>query len=110
MKYLKLALHWLSVAITWLLVLPIRFYQKFITPYTPPSCRFTPTCSEYARQALLKYGADKRDWDWPSGESSDAILGVVPDMTRCHSLQDIRDVQIDFKIINNNHINDKEFC
>lgn len=42
-----------------LLVLPIRFYQKCITPYTPPSCRFTPTCSEYARQALMKYGPIK---------------------------------------------------
>lgn len=39
-----------------LLVLPILFYQRFISMYTPPSCRFTPTCSEYARQALLKHG------------------------------------------------------
>ena len=43
-------------ALAWLLVLPILFYQHFITPYTPPSCRFTPTCSEYARQALQKHG------------------------------------------------------
>lgn len=43
-------------ALAWLLVLPILFYQHFITPYTPPSCRFTPTCSEYGRQALLKHG------------------------------------------------------
>ncbi len=49
----------LSHAIALLLVMPIRFYQKFITPYTPPSCRFTPTCSEYARQALLKHGPVK---------------------------------------------------
>lgn len=41
------------------LLLPILFYQKFITPYTPPSCRFTPTCSEYARQALIKHGPIK---------------------------------------------------
>ena len=33
----------------WLLLLPIRFYQLAISPYTPPSCRFTPSCSEYAR-------------------------------------------------------------
>lgn len=46
-------------ALSWLLVLPILFYQKFITPYTPPSCRFRPTCSEYARQALLKHGPVK---------------------------------------------------
>lgn len=49
----------LNKAITWILVAPIIFYQKFITPYTPASCRFTPTCSEYARQALVKYGPIK---------------------------------------------------
>ena len=37
----------------------IRFYQKHISPLTPPSCRYTPTCSEYARQAITKYGAGK---------------------------------------------------
>lgn len=42
--------------LAWLVIQPIRFYQLFITPYTPPSCRFTPTCSEYARQALAKHG------------------------------------------------------
>jgi putative membrane protein insertion efficiency factor len=35
----------------------IRFYQRFISPATPPSCRFIPTCSEYAKQAVEKYGA-----------------------------------------------------
>ena len=49
-------LHLISHAIARVMVLPIVFYQKFITPYTPPSCRFTPTCSEYARQAILKHG------------------------------------------------------
>ena len=49
----------LSKAMTWILVAPIIFYQKFITPYTPASCRFTPTCSEYARQALVKDGPVK---------------------------------------------------
>lgn len=62
MKYLRLIIHYISRGLTWLLVLPIMFYQKFITPYTPPSCRFTPTCSEYARQALLKYGPVKGLW------------------------------------------------
>ena len=46
----------------WLLIQPIRFYQRFISPYTPPSCRFTPTCSEYARQALIKHGPVKGLW------------------------------------------------
>lgn len=34
----------------------IRFYQTQISPLTPPSCRFIPTCSEYAREAIEKYG------------------------------------------------------
>lgn len=42
-----------------LLLVPIRFYQVCISPYTPPSCRFTPTCSEYAVQALKKHGPIK---------------------------------------------------
>lgn len=39
-----------------LLVAPIRFYRVFISPLTPPSCRFTPTCSQYAIEALRKHG------------------------------------------------------
>ena len=39
-----------------LLLLLIRFYQLAISPLTPPSCRFTPTCSAYAAQAITKYG------------------------------------------------------
>lgn len=35
----------------------IRFYRKRISPMRPPSCRFTPTCSDYALQAIEKYGA-----------------------------------------------------
>ena len=37
----------------------IRFYKKNISPALPPCCRFLPTCSEYARQALVKYGPVK---------------------------------------------------
>ncbi len=59
MKVIRLVIHYISRGITGLLLLPILFYQKFITPYTPASCRFTPTCSEYARQAILKHGPFK---------------------------------------------------
>lgn len=34
----------------------IRFYRKRISPQTPPSCRFQPTCSEYAYEAIDTYG------------------------------------------------------
>ena len=37
----------------------IRIYQKLISPMFPPSCRFYPSCSEYAVQSLQKYGAIK---------------------------------------------------
>ena len=37
----------------------IRFYQRHISAHTPPSCRFTPTCSNYAYDAITKYGALK---------------------------------------------------
>lgn len=37
----------------------IRFYQKFISPLFPPSCIYRPTCSQYAVEALEKYGIFK---------------------------------------------------
>lgn len=40
----------------------VRFYQRQISPLTPPVCRFTPTCSEYTRQALVRYGALRGTW------------------------------------------------
>lgn len=39
-----------------LLIKLIRFYQKSISPLFPPRCRFTPTCSQYALEAIEKYG------------------------------------------------------
>ena len=38
------------------LVLPIRGYQRFLSPFTPPTCRFRPTCSAYAVEALRTHG------------------------------------------------------
>ncbi len=46
----------------WLLKQLVRFYRYFISPLTPPSCRFQPTCSEYALEALEKHGALKGSW------------------------------------------------
>ncbi len=39
-----------------LLIWIIRLYQRGISPHKPPCCRFMPTCSQYAVQALTKYG------------------------------------------------------
>ncbi|MBF1050616.1 MAG: membrane protein insertion efficiency factor YidD [Peptostreptococcaceae bacterium] len=41
---------------TKIMILLIRFYQKYISPLKRPSCRFYPTCSSYAIQAYKKYG------------------------------------------------------
>ncbi len=38
------------------LSVPIRFYRRFVSPLLPPSCRFTPTCSQYALEALQAHG------------------------------------------------------
>ena len=40
----------------------IRFYQLCISPLSPPRCRYTPTCSQYAIEAVSKYGALKGGW------------------------------------------------
>ncbi len=34
----------------------IRLYQRWVSPYVPPSCRFYPSCSEYAAEAISRYG------------------------------------------------------
>ncbi|MCS6818899.1 MAG: membrane protein insertion efficiency factor YidD [Chitinophagales bacterium] len=43
----------------WILIFPIRLYQRLISPILPPSCRFSPTCSEYSIQAIQKHGIFK---------------------------------------------------
>ncbi len=45
-----------------LLLRLIRFYQTSLSPLSPPRCRFIPTCSEYAVEAVEKYGACKGGW------------------------------------------------
>ncbi len=42
-----------------LLIVPIRFYQKYISPLKPATCRFTPSCSQYAIEAIRKHGPFK---------------------------------------------------
>ena len=44
------------------LVALVRFYQRYISPLTPPSCRYTPTCSQYTVEALQKHGLLKGGW------------------------------------------------
>ncbi|HPG55600.1 MAG: putative membrane protein insertion efficiency factor [Bacteroidetes bacterium ADurb.Bin302] len=45
--------------LSWILLLPVYFYRALISPLTPASCRYTPTCSEYMIQAIKKHGPIK---------------------------------------------------
>jgi len=55
---MKLLLQILSYPFIWL----IKFYQYVISPAIGPKCRYTPTCSQYAIEALKKYGLFKGGW------------------------------------------------
>ena len=52
----------------------IRGYQKYISPMTGPHCKYTPTCSQYAIEALQKYGAFKR---WFFGLQADTQMSSL---------------------------------
>lgn len=45
-----------------ILLIAVRFYQKGVSPFTPAACRFTPTCSRYAVDALEAHGALRGSW------------------------------------------------
>lgn len=45
-----------------LLLLAVRGYQRFLSPFLPASCRFVPSCSEYAHQAIVQHGAVSGLW------------------------------------------------
>ncbi|MDD7557397.1 membrane protein insertion efficiency factor YidD [Porphyromonas somerae] len=56
---IKRCIKWVSELLVQLLLLPIYFYKRAISPMLPPSCRFTPSCSTYAVEALKKHGPIK---------------------------------------------------
>lgn len=58
-----------------LLVALIRLYQRYVSPMTPPSCKFHPTCSAYAVQSLQTHGAVK------------GTMLTVARLARCHPWQ-----------------------
>ena len=55
-QLLRLLLSGLRRLFILLLTLPILFYKGAISPLTPPSCRFTPSCSTYALEAIRRHG------------------------------------------------------
>jgi len=48
--------------LNYLLIIPIKLYQILLSPLIGPSCRFTPTCSNYAIEAINKHGPLKGLW------------------------------------------------
>ncbi|MDQ6969744.1 MAG: membrane protein insertion efficiency factor YidD [Mariprofundus sp.] len=60
--------QWIRKAV----MLPVRFYQLFISPVLPPHCAHTPTCSQYMLDAIQRYGVGRGLW-----------LGVKR-LLRCH--------------------------
>ncbi len=55
-----------------ILILPILFYRKCISPLFPPTCRYYPSCSGYAMQAIMRFGAVK------------GLILAVSRLLRCH--------------------------
>ena len=66
-----------------LLLALIRFYRHSISPLRPPCCRFIPTCSEYALEAVEKYGVFKGGWL------------ALRRLSRCHPLHRQKSVEYD---------------
>ena len=61
----------------------IRFYRKHISPGRPPCCRFIPTCSQYALEAIEKYGAVKGG------------LLALKRLSKCHPLHRQKSIEYD---------------
>ncbi len=56
----------------YVLVFLIILYQKLLSPWLPPSCRYTPSCSQYAKEALLRHGLFR------------GLLLALKRLARCH--------------------------
>ncbi len=54
--------RFLKTILVKIFILLIRFYQYGISPFTPASCRYTPTCSAYGVEAIQKHGPFKGTW------------------------------------------------
>jgi uncharacterized protein len=63
---------WIVKGLGWLLLLPVYFYKYAISPFTPASCRHTPTCSEYTVQALKIHGPFK------------GLMLAIKRISKCH--------------------------
>jgi hypothetical protein len=55
-------LNFVTKILSIILIIPIRIYQIFISPFLPNSCRHTPTCSQYSIEALKTHGIFRGSW------------------------------------------------
>ncbi len=62
MTYLLMIWRFITRILAYLPIILVKFYQIFISPYFPNSCRYTPTCSAYSIEALKKHGFFKGLW------------------------------------------------
>ena len=59
---MKTLWHIVKAVLSKLMLALIAFYRTCISPLTPPACRFTPTCSQYAQEAIRKHGPFRGGW------------------------------------------------
>lgn len=59
---MKRGLALIELALLQALLLPLRFYRRFVSPVLPPACRFHPSCSKYALEALTTHGLIRGSW------------------------------------------------
>ncbi len=71
-QLLDFLLQGMKYILSWLLLLPIYFYRYVISPIKPPTCRYTPTCSQYAVEAIQKHGPFK------------GLVLAIKRVLRCH--------------------------
>jgi uncharacterized protein len=62
MQLVKKISSGLKIGVQWFMIGLIRFYQGAISPYLAPSCRYTPSCSQYGIEAIKKHGPIRGGW------------------------------------------------
>lgn len=72
MNRLKQVISIIRKCISAIFLIPIYFYRYCISPLTPPTCRFTPTCSQYTIEAIKKHGPIK------------GLILAIKRILRCH--------------------------
>ncbi len=61
-SYIIVVIKNINKIISAILLFLIKFYRNFISPFFPPRCRFTPTCSSYGYEAITKHGPWRGGW------------------------------------------------